>query len=189
MKRFLSILLVLVAAAAVSVAARGFPAVTRPHRGTADLMVPSRQPKGVPRRVTATCHSVIEYSAEPDAGGKVLFDRLSVPSDDRVLASTRNPWTRPFHYVTKYGFQIKAGRGPVEIRVSPTWHSRMTVGGASSIRFLGCAVPARRPWLRYASLYTVKKPACVSLIATVGGQSTRFRVPLGRPCPPPAVSP
>ena len=166
MKRFPLILLLLLVAGTAAAAAS-----------------PSRQPRGVPRRVTAICDSAIDYRAEPYAEGKVLFGRLGVPSDDHVLQSVRQGWARPFHYVTKFGFEIKAGTA-VDIRVSPTWHSRMTVGGASSIRFLRCTSPAETPWIAYANLFTVKNPACVSLIATVGGQSTRFRVPLGRPCPP-----
>jgi hypothetical protein len=149
--------------------------------------LPSKQPKGVARHITRTCDDAIDMSASPNAG-TLLFDRVVVPGSAHVLQSTYQRRARPFHYVSKYGFQIKAGRGPVDVRVSSTWHSRLAMSGASSITFRGCPdAPSATPWLGYANVFTVKYKACVSIIVTVGGQSVRTRIPLGVPCPPKPV--
>src|SRR2546423_10025837 len=141
------------------------------------------QPRGVVRRLTVPCDSAVEMLAEPPAG-RVLFDRVVVPSDDHVLQTVRMRWSRPFRYVAKYGFGIKAGREPVDVRVSPSWHSRLAISGASAVRFKGCDAPqTETPWLGHANIYTVERPACGSILVTVRTVSERVRLPLGRPCP------
>lgn len=149
----------------------------------------AKQPRGVARQITTSCDDAIEMRAAPYSGARILFDRISVPPADHVLQSVYQRWSRPFRYVTKWGFEVRAGSGPVDVRVSPTWHSRLAISGASAVRFHGCPAPdPAAPWLGYANIYAVKEPACVSIIVTVAGSSERVRVPLGRPCPTPAAA-
>jgi len=85
---------------------------------------------------------------------------------------------RPF--VTKSGFLVRRGRTPVDLIVPRAWRTRYGIGGNPWIRILGCN---RAPeWWPYASVFMLRRPACIPLIVRVDGRSTIVRFAVGKPC-------
>jgi len=153
--------------------ALGFGAVARSalSRGTA-------QP-----RVTVSCDEAIQISTPATPGGseRVLFGRIALARENRVPKPVRRPGLRPFEFVAKSGFLVRHGRTPVDLIVPPTWRMRLGIGGASAVRILGCnSTPP--DWRAYASVFTLRRPACVPLIVRVDGRSKKVWFAIGHPC-------
>jgi hypothetical protein len=118
--------------------------------------------------------------ATPGANQRVLFDRIAVAGENHVAKPLRHPGLRPFPFVTKSGVLVRRGRTPVDLIVPRAWRTRYGIGGIPWIRILGCNRPPE--WWPYASVFMLRRPACIPLIVRVDGRSTMVRFAVGRAC-------
>jgi hypothetical protein len=143
--------------------------------------VPVASP-GAVTPVVVGCDGAVELArpATPGANQRVLFDRIAVAGKNDVAKPLRHPGMRPFPFVAKSGFLIRRGRTPVDLIVPRAWRARYGIGGNPWIRILGCNRPPK--WWAYASVFMLRRPACIPLIVRVDGRSTTIRFAVGRAC-------
>lgn len=143
--------------------------------------VPVGFPSTLPRLVV-TCDDAI-YIVPPATPGEnehILFDRISVARENSVAKPVRHSGLRPFPFVTKSGFLVRRGRTPVDLVVPRAWRTRYGIGSYPAVRILGCNRPPK--WWAYASVFMLRRPACIPLIVRVDGRSTIVRFAVGRTC-------
>jgi hypothetical protein len=131
---------------------------------------------------TLTCAESDQMSyAGPGRGELLVGGRIAMPAASTALQL--GPRESDGFRFAKRGVSINAG-GPVTLRVprGPRSVHRLSWGGEYSphgIRFTTCA---GRRWTHFAGGYYVKRPACVAVLVTAGGKTTRLRVGVGRRC-------
>jgi hypothetical protein len=137
---------------------------------------------GTAPRLVVGCDGAVGLAlpATPGANQRVLFDRIAVAGENDVAKPLRHPGLRPFPFVTKSGFLVHRGRTPVDLMVPRAWRTRYGIGTSSAVRILGCNRPPK--WWAYASVFMLRRPACIPLIVRVDGRSTIVRFAVGRAC-------
>jgi hypothetical protein len=131
---------------------------------------------------TLTCaeSDQMAYSG-PGRGERLAGGRVTMPAASAVLQL--GPRESDGFRFAKRGVSVRSG-GPVTLRVPRELRSvyRLSWGGEYSphgIRFTTCA---GRRWTHFAGGYYVRKPACVAVLVTAGGRTSRLRVGVGRRC-------
>src|SRR5437870_4161994 len=104
-------------------------------------------PGGIAPRKIVTCDEAISFTRAPSAGTRVLLGRVALPPERFPGQPHAAPENRPLPYYAKFGLQVHAGRGPVDVIVPPAWRTRVALGWgedsggpqqASTVRVLGC---------------------------------------------------
>jgi hypothetical protein len=125
---------------------------------------------------------------------RVVRGTVALPARGYVHEPVRSDEPAAYPYWTKLGLLLRVGSGPVVVRVPAAWRKRAIVGWGYAnlhepgpvVRFEGCrrpptATPKSR-WLAYAGGVSVSAPACVPLLVTAAGRTTRVELAIGRRC-------
>jgi hypothetical protein len=136
---------------------------------------------------TVPCSQVIDHPRFPyrSDGYRLVLNTFSVPPAylSQVVHVGGN-WP----YWRKAGLVIRARAPVVTVTVPRAWRSRAAIiwGNAanpvSSLRFAGCAGPAREGRAYAGGFYLRARSACVPLVFLVGERAATVRFGVGRRC-------
>jgi hypothetical protein len=142
---------------------------------------------------TVQCSEIIDSTKWPYIGNREpryryrsVLGVVSVPPAyiSQVVHLRDGAWP----YWEKAGLVIRAGRGPVTVRVPLAWRKRAAImwggntGIVSSLRISRCGSNPTRGNAYAGGFYLRSRSACLPLIFRAGGHSATVRFGLGRRC-------
>jgi hypothetical protein len=134
---------------------------------------------------TVGCDEIVGTIGSGRLGGyRVVLGGVSVPPPylEQVVESPDGSWP----YWRKAGLVIRAGLGPVEVRVPRSWREHVAIGWGNDgqigagIRFAPCG---QGPWRAYAGGFSLRWASdCVPLVVRVGDRRATVWLGIGRRC-------
>jgi hypothetical protein len=135
--------------------------------------------------VVVSCDSAAMFSEppKPTAADRVVLGKIALPQQD--LPEVEHIGGR-WPYARKAGLLVRSGTDGVAVAVPRAWRTRVAIewgdsGIVSALRIAPCSRPANR-WNLYTGGFHLRRPACVPLLARVGGRERRVFFAIGRHC-------
>lgn len=141
-----------------------------------------------PQLPIVPCGDVIGHTASGTANGyRKVLGVVSVPP--AYLAQVVPSGQAPMRWWRKAGMIVRSGSPPVTLTVPYALHNKLEITWGNSnrqgseLRFAACPSYGQPMWAAYAGGFLLRnRPACVSLVVTVGHRRATVRFGLGTHC-------